>query len=97
MATYISLINYTDQGIAKVKESPGRLNAAKGLAKSLGGEITSFFLTMGAYDMVAISEFPDDTAAAKFALTLGGAGSVRTTTLRAFPEAEYRDIIGSLP
>mgnify|MGYP001479643560 CR=1 FL=1 len=97
MATYIALINYTEQGIANVKESPKRLDAAKNLAASLGGEITQFFLTMGAYDAVAVAEFPDDAAAAKFLLTLGSTGNIRTTTLRAFPEAEYQDIVAALP
>ena len=38
MATYIMLINYTDQGIRNVKDSPKRSDAAKALAENLGGE-----------------------------------------------------------
>ncbi len=97
MATYIALVNYTEQGIADIKESPKRLDAGRNLAVSLGGEIKQFFLTMGTYDIVFVAEFPDDATAAKYMLTLGGTGSVRTTTLRAFPEAEFRDIIAALP
>jgi len=97
MITYISLVNYTDQGIKSVKESPKRVDAVRGLAEKLGGKMTSVYLTMGAYDIVAISEFPDAETAAKFALTLGALGNVRTTTLQAFGEDQFRKIVATLP
>ncbi|MET4328056.1 uncharacterized protein with GYD domain [Bradyrhizobium sp. i1.15.2] len=62
----------------------------------MSGEIKSFFLTMGDYDMVVILEAPDDAVAARFSLQLGMQGNVRTRTLKAFPEAAYREIINSL-
>jgi len=96
MATYISLINFTEQGIENIKDSPTRLDDAQALARSLGGEMKQIFLTMGGYDMVAITELPDDEAAAKMALTVGSGGNVRTTTLRAFDEATCRQIVASL-
>ena len=96
MSTYIGLVNYTEQGIRTIKGSSRRLNAAKKLAKDLGGSIKQFFLTMGAYDIVVVLDFPDDAAAAKFALALGSLGNVRTMTLKAFPEPEYRKILHSL-
>ena len=96
MAKYILLTNWTDQGIKTVKDSPKRLDAAKALARKLGGEIRKFYMTTGAYDIVVVLEIPDDEAAAKFALSLGSAGNVRTTTLKAFSEPSYRAIIGSL-
>ncbi len=97
MPTYISLINYTDQGIRTVKDSPKRLDAAKKLLKDLGGELKAFYLTMGSYDIVTIAEAPSDEVIAKFALAAASQGNVRTTTLKAFPEAEYRKIIQGLP
>jgi len=96
MAQYIMLSNWTEQGIKNVKESPKRLDAARALAKKFSGEILDFYMTTGAHDMVVMLEAPDDEAAAKFALSLGSAGNVRTTTLKAFPEKSYRSIIGSL-
>ena len=96
MAQYIMLSNWTEQGIKNVKESPKRLDAAKALAKKFNGEILDFYMTTGAHDMVVMLEAPDDEAAAKFALSLGSAGNVRTTTLKAFSEQSYRSIIGSL-
>ena len=97
MATYISLVNYTEQGIKSIKESPKRVDGVRVLAEKLGGKMSDLYLTMGAYDLVAISEFPDSEAAAKFALTLGSMGNVRTTTLQAFGENQFRDIVSNLP
>ena len=96
MARYIMLMNWTEQGITHVKDSPKRLDAAKALAKKLKGEIRKFYMTTGAYDMILILEVPDAEAAAKFALSVGSGGNVRTTTLKAFSEESYRTIIGSL-
>ena len=97
MATYLILVNYTDQGIRNVKDSPKRLDAAKKLLKSMGGEIKDFYLTMGSYDLAIVAEAPSDDVIAKFSLASGSLGNVRTTTLKAFPEAEYRKIIAALP
>lgn len=97
MSTYISLINYTEQGIRSVKDSPKRQEAAKQLIRDLGGEMKAIYLTMGAYDFVVIFEAPSDEAAARFALTTGALGNVRTTTLKAFTESETMSILQGLP
>jgi uncharacterized protein with GYD domain len=96
MTTYVMLANWTEQGILKAKDSPSRLDTAKKALKEMGGEFKFFYLTMGDYDMVAIYEAPDDAVAARFNLQLGMMGNVRTRTLKAFPEAAYREIIKSL-
>jgi len=93
---YVMLANWTDQGARQVKESPKRLDAAKKALVEMGGELKSFYMTMGDYDMIAIYEAPDDAVAARFTLLLGQMGSVRTRTLKAFPEAAYRAIVNSL-
>ncbi len=96
MNTYISLASWTENGIKNVKDSPGRLDAARALGKKHGVTLREFFMTTGTTDMLIIAEAADDTAMAKFNLSLAMAGSVRTTTLKAFTEDEYRKIIGSL-
>jgi len=96
MAQYIVLLNWTDQGIRNVKESPKRLDAGRASAKKLGVELKDVYMTMGDVDMVLHAEAPSDEALAKFILTLGGAGNVRTRTLKAFSEDDYRKILGSL-
>jgi len=97
MPTYITLIKFTSQGITSIKEGPARLDAGKDQLKVFGSELKAFYLTMGRYDVVAISEAPDDAAAAKVALAIGSAGNVSTETLRAFTEEEYREIVAALP
>ncbi len=96
MATYISLVRYTDQGVRNIKQSPERLDAAKKAFQAAGGELKQFFLVMGKYDILLVAEAPNDEAVAKVALTLGSLGNVRTDTFRAFSEAEFRKIVGSL-
>ncbi len=93
MSIYINLMTYTDQGLRNVKKSPSRLDAARKAAEELGGKLGDLYLTMGAYDLVAISEFPDDATAATFVLRLGAKGNVRITTAKAFPESAYRKIV----
>lgn len=97
MATYIMLINYTDQGIRNIKDSPQRADAARQALSDMGGEMKELYMTMGGYDLVVVAEAPSDDVMAKFALTVGSQGNIRTTTLKAFSEAEYRGIIESLP
>jgi len=96
MPHFVTLIRYTEKGISHVKESPSRLDAARKAAESEGGTIHAWYLTMGHYDAVLISEFPSAEACAKFTLSAGALGNISTETLMAFPEAEYRRICGSL-
>ena len=97
MPTYISLIQYTQQGMQKIKESPGRLDAARKAFEQAGAKLKDFYLVMGQYDIVTIADAPNDEAVAKVSLMLGAQGNVRTQTFRAFTEAEYRKLIQSLP
>jgi len=97
MPTYISLIRFTQKGMETIKDGPKRLDAAKQRLRAAGGELKAFYLVTGQYDAVAISELPNDEAAARLALGTGSMGNVRTETLRAFSEDEYRKIIAALP
>jgi len=96
VSTYIVLINWTEKGVQQVKESPKRFEAGKKVLKDMGGDIKQIYLTMGDYDLVAICDAPDDAVMARFLMQLGMLGNVRTRTLKAFPEAAYREIISSL-
>lgn len=97
MPTYIALLRWSQKGIENVKNSPNRLDQAKQAIKAVGGEMKHFYMTMGTYDMVAVCDAPDDAAIAKFILAIGSSGGVRTESMRAFTEEEYRTIIASLP
>jgi uncharacterized protein with GYD domain len=96
MATYLSLFNWTEQGIRTVKESPKRLESTKKAIKNLGGELKAFYMLQGQYDGVLIFDAPNDQALTKFLLSIGTAGNVRTTSLRAFTEEEFLKHIASL-
>ena len=96
MTTYIMLANYTDQGIRDIKDSPKRVDAARDLAMTCGVAIKDLYLTMGAYDLVVTVEAPDDATMARFALKIGSLGNVRSTTLNAFTEQEFRNIVETL-
>ncbi len=96
MPTYVMLANWTDQGARQAKDSPKRLDAAKKLLDEMGGKFSHLYMTMGDFDLIAVYEAPDDAVAARFTLLLGQMGSVRTRTMKAFPEAAYRAIINSL-
>jgi uncharacterized protein with GYD domain len=96
MPLYIALVTYTDRGMQAVRDSPRRLDQAKAQLAEMGGRFQAVYMTMGAHDLVLVYEAPDDAIAARFSLGLGMLGNVRSTTMKAFPEAAYREIIASL-
>ena len=96
MPTYIMLSNWTDQGIRHVKDSPARLDAARLLCRQHGAEMTGFYMTTGAYDLVIIIDAPSDEAFARLAISIAKGGNIRTATLKAFDEGQYRKIIESI-
>ena len=97
MPRYIVLINFTEQGIKKIKDLPRRIQSAHEAVEKLGGKFVEWNLTMGQYDAVAIAEGPDEAAVAALILNAGKKGNIRTTTLKAFTEAEAAKIIGKIP
>jgi uncharacterized protein with GYD domain len=97
MPTYISLINWTEQGVRAAKDTVDRASAAATAAESMGGKIKDIYWTVGPYDIVVVAEFPDDATGTAFLLALGAQGNVRTTTLRAFDRDEVAEILQKLP
>jgi uncharacterized protein with GYD domain len=97
MATYISLLKYTQKGAESIKQVGTRIEAGRAAAKSVGADIKAIYLVMGRYDVVIISEAPDDETAAKLALATGMQGNVQSETLRAFTESEFKKIVAALP
>jgi uncharacterized protein with GYD domain len=96
MPTYISLIRFTEKGVASIREGPKRLDGAKKAFRDAGAEIKAVYLVTGQYDAVAIADAPNDETMAKLVLTTASLGNVRTETLRAFNEDEYRKIVASI-
>src|SRR5438874_7200151 len=96
MATYISLIKFTEQGIRNVKDTVKRGDAAIGEAEKMGMKIIEEFWTMGAYDVVALFEAPDDETMSAFLLKIGSMGNVKSQTLRAFRKQEMEGVLAKL-
>ena len=95
MPKYVTLVNFTDQGIRTIKDLPQRWDDARKSLEAVGGSI-GYYLTMGRYDAVVITDFPSDEVAAAAALGVGSLGNARTETLKAFTEEEARRIVGSM-
>ena len=97
MVTYLILFSFTQQGIEKIKESPGRVEAAKESIRRMGGEVQAFYGILGSeHDTMFIVKAPDDEKLAEMVLTVAMSGNVRTQTHRLFSEDEFRKIISSL-
>jgi uncharacterized protein with GYD domain len=96
MPTFVSLINWTEQGIATFKDTVVRAADARNAATAMGGQIKDIYWTVGQYDLVTVAEFPDDETATAFLLALSSRGNLRTTTLRAFGDDEMTRIVGKV-
>jgi len=94
MATYISLLNFTDQGIRNIKESPDRYTAFKSMAEKMGVSVKGIYYTVGQYDMVVVVEGSDEAVTTAL-LKVGSLGNVRSQSLRAFPVDEMKKIISA--
>lgn len=97
MSQYILLINWTGQGISKIKESPDRYNSFKASLEKAGGKVIGAYYTFGEYDVVIIIEAPNDKVVMSLMLDVGSYGNVRTKTLKAFTAEEVVKIIKDLP
>ncbi len=93
MPKYVTLYNWTEQGIRGFRDTVERAKAAESAVAKMGGKLTDIYWTTGAYDLVAIADFPDDETAAAFNLKLAALGNVRSTTMRAFDRDAMAKII----
>jgi uncharacterized protein with GYD domain len=96
MATYVVLMNWTDQGIKAAKQTVDRYHDAKKLIEGAGGTVESIYWTIGSHDLVVVTTAPDDETLAAILLSIAGAGNLRTQTLRAFTESEMTSVIGKM-
>jgi uncharacterized protein with GYD domain len=96
MPTYISLVNLTEQGVREARNAPERLQAFDTAVREVGGKLVGFYLVMGQYDYIVITEAPDDQIAARLILGTIAQGSMRTQTMRAFPREEFEQIARGL-
>jgi uncharacterized protein with GYD domain len=96
MATYVSLLQFTDQGIRTVKDTTKRAEAAQAMAAKIGVKSLDILWTLGAYDLVVVGEAPDDETMTAYALSLAALGNVKTCTMRAYRAKEMSSILGKM-
>ncbi|ACC70224.1 GYD domain-containing protein [Paraburkholderia phymatum] len=96
MATYIMLVNWTDQGVRTAKDTVNRARAFRETSKAMGVTVSSLNWTLGAYDLVISIDSPDDETTTRLGLAVAALGNVRTSTMRAFGEDEMARIVGGL-
>jgi uncharacterized protein with GYD domain len=96
MAMYVSLVNFTDQGIHNIKDTVKRSEAAMAEAEKMGMKIIQALWTMGAYDVVVLLDAPDDETISAFTLKIGSMGSVKTHTMRAFTKDEMGTVLAKI-
>ena len=97
MATFITTLQFTEQGIKAVRDTCDQAEALMAAAEKMGVKVTGLYWTLGAFDGVIILEAPDEATATAALLHLGSLGNLRTQTARAFDAAEMRKILGLLP
>ena len=97
MIRYVTLFNFTDQGIRNIKQTTDRAKAFKSTAEKLGATLKDLYWTQGAYDLVATIEVPDEQTGMSLILALGSLGNIRSQTLRAFTADEMKPILSKMP
>ena len=97
MASYVLLMNLTEEGVRSIKDAPGRIAEGIRAWEAMGGKTLSFHATMGPYDYVAVVEAPSDEVAAGYALTLASQGHVTTLSMKAFTVEQMGAIVAKMP
>ena len=93
MPRYVTLINWTDQGVKNFKDSVERYEAAQSALGKSGVSFKEIYWTVGPYDLVGIVDGPDDETVTAALLSVAAGGNIRTTTLRAFDAGEMKGVI----
>ncbi|GER87030.1 hypothetical protein KDW_11920 [Dictyobacter vulcani] len=96
MPTYISLVNLSEQGVKEAKNAPERLQNFEAALTEAGGKLLGFYLVMGQYDYIVVTQAPDDQTAAHIILKTLAHGSLHIQTMRAFPREEFEAIAQGL-
>ncbi|MFQ6022253.1 MAG: GYD domain-containing protein [Acidiferrobacterales bacterium] len=97
MATFISLLSFTDQGIRNIKRTIERAEVFTELAKKADITVKDIYWTLGHYDIVTVMEAPNDEAVVSLFLSAGSLGNVRTQTLRGFSAEQMKQLLEALP
>jgi uncharacterized protein with GYD domain len=97
MPVYLTLFQWTDSGVKNIKDAPARMAEGRETVEKFGGKVLGLYAMMGKYDLFSVTEWPNDESATTSALAISSRGNVRTTTLRAYTEAEFAEIAKKMP
>lgn len=92
MPTYISHVSFTEQGIKDLKDAPNRIDANKKLWEESGGKLVAWYIVMGDYDALLISEAPNEKVMAEIAIKSSRRGRTRFKTYAAIPIEEFSEV-----
>lgn len=93
MPAYVTLLNWTDQGVKSFRQSTQRAKDFTELVEAHGGKVREFLWTVGEYDVVVVADYPDEEFAVAALLKVAEAGNIRSNTLRAFSASEMEGIV----
>jgi uncharacterized protein with GYD domain len=96
MATFISTVKFTEQGMQNIKDTCKRANAFKAMAKKMGVKVQDVFWTLGPFDALLVFDAPDEETATAAMLRLCSLGSVHTQTARAYRATEMEGILAKM-
>jgi uncharacterized protein with GYD domain len=96
MCRYLTLIQFTDQGIRDIKDSQYRAARFRGSVEAAGGRVLSVYWAIGEIDGAVVFEAPDEATAARLLLALGRDGFVRTKSARVFEAAELESVMANV-
>jgi uncharacterized protein with GYD domain len=97
MATFITTVQFTEQGVKAIRDTCDRAAAFKATAKKMGVKVSGIYWTLGAFDGLIVFEAPDEATATATMLHLSSSGNLRTQTARDFDATEMQKILGLLP
>jgi uncharacterized protein with GYD domain len=96
MATFISTVKFTAQGMQSIKDTCKRVDAFKATAKKMGVKVQDVYWTLGPFDALLVFDAPDEETATALMLRLCSLGSVQTQTARAYKAKEMEEILAKM-
>jgi uncharacterized protein with GYD domain len=94
MATYVTLVKFTSEGLKSVGDLGKMYEEGTKIAAQMGIKSISAYALLGPYDMMFIYEAPDEKAAASMPLSFSSTGSGQTETWTAIPIEEFVKLTG---
>ena len=92
MAKYVCLLRFTDKGARAIKESTSRAQAFAEAAETVGVTVELQYWLFGAYDGLLVVDAENEEKALHWLTELATAGNIRTETMQAFEESQFKAI-----